>query len=248
MVLADLLVSKNSEFIAAYPELKSELNALRGSCVGCAARRLSSKIRALGQRDGGSLPDYFFRRPTKEEEAKAYTLDPSSGNVYEGDVDDSGETAPDGCLDCVLKHLSRALVLLEESELGYPQHRDLAVNQVGKALEGMPDDPDLIRIAASINAEGLEGVYAKAVGLIHSKQDGAAGGKERWMAIGHMCEAESECVAEDRGLAESIRQSRILLMGGSRPALRAMLTQIEGLRDRKAKREAMHGPGDGGKA
>lgn len=37
------------------------------------------------------------------------------------------------CLDCAIKHLSQAQVLLDESVLGYPIHRALAMGHMAEA-------------------------------------------------------------------------------------------------------------------
>lgn len=62
----------------------------------------------------------------------------------------------DTCLDCVIKHLSQAEILLEESLLGHPDHL--------------------------------------------------------YLAIGHLAEAESECLLEYPELAVNIRENRYIIM------------------------------------
>ena len=48
------------------------------------------------------------------------------------------------CLACVRKHVAQAIVLLEESLLGYPEHRDLAAGHLAEAsAESVADFPDL---------------------------------------------------------------------------------------------------------
>lgn len=37
------------------------------------------------------------------------------------------------CLDCVRKHLAQALVLVEESLMGYPSHKYLAIGHMAEA-------------------------------------------------------------------------------------------------------------------
>lgn len=52
----------------------------------------------------------------------------------------------DSCLFCVRKHLSKALVLLSECQLGYPQHRDLVIGNMSEAEdEAVKKHPDLAR-------------------------------------------------------------------------------------------------------
>lgn len=61
------------------------------------------------------------------------------------------------CFFCVRKHLAQAQVLLDESQLGYPLHR--------------------------------------------------------WLAVGHLAEAESEVLRESVEFASKIRETRIRIMG-----------------------------------
>ncbi len=60
------------------------------------------------------------------------------------------------CMDCVRKHLAQAVVLLDETHLGYPHHR--------------------------------------------------------WLAVGHLAEAESECLDEHPEFAAKIRACRLQVM------------------------------------
>ncbi len=60
------------------------------------------------------------------------------------------------CMDCVRKHLAQASVLLDETHLGYPHHR--------------------------------------------------------WLAVGHLAEAESECLDEHPEFAAKIRECRLRAM------------------------------------
>lgn len=75
------------------------------------------------------------------------------------------------CRDCVLKHISQAIVLLTESEKGYPIHR--------------------------------------------------------WLAVGHLAEAEDESVAEWLDISEAVRTARLLIMAGEGVDLMALLVLAE---------------------
>lgn len=58
------------------------------------------------------------------------------------------------CLDCVRKHLSTALTFLNETHLGYPEHRQLAAGELTHAslesLELFPDFANKIREIATL--------------------------------------------------------------------------------------------------
>ena len=48
-----------------------------------------------------------------------------------------------GCADCAIKHLSQAMVLMDEEMLGYPLHRYLAIGHMSEAeseLLGVGED------------------------------------------------------------------------------------------------------------
>lgn len=50
------------------------------------------------------------------------------------------------CIDCVRKHLAQACVLLDETELGYPHHRWLAVGHLAEAeSESLREYPEFAR-------------------------------------------------------------------------------------------------------
>ncbi len=59
------------------------------------------------------------------------------------------------CIDCAIKHLAQAEILLTEAAMGYPRHK--------------------------------------------------------WLAMGHLAEAEAELIAKQPALAHDIRQARILV-------------------------------------
>lgn len=50
------------------------------------------------------------------------------------------------CLDCVRKHISQSIVLLNEASLGYPNHRWLAIGHLAEAeSESIKDYPELAK-------------------------------------------------------------------------------------------------------
>ena len=64
------------------------------------------------------------------------------------------KTLRKSCLDCVLKHLGQAVVLLGEAEKGYPSHKYIALGHLGEAEdESINKYPDL---AADIRSTRLD--------------------------------------------------------------------------------------------
>lgn len=50
------------------------------------------------------------------------------------------------CIDCVRKHIAQAIVLMDESKLGYPHHRWIAVGHLAEAeSESLREHPDFSR-------------------------------------------------------------------------------------------------------
>ena len=50
------------------------------------------------------------------------------------------------CVDCAIKHLSQAEILLEEAALGYPQHKYLAMGHLAEAESELLDEcPEFAR-------------------------------------------------------------------------------------------------------
>ena len=53
-------------------------------------------------------------------------------------------SARESCLDCGRKHLAQAIILLEESELGYPLHFWLCIGHLAEASSELLNDyPEL---------------------------------------------------------------------------------------------------------
>ncbi len=80
----------------------------------------------------------------------------------------------EGCLLCVRKHLAQASILMDESILGYPHHR--------------------------------------------------------WLAIGHLAEAESECIEHSILITNEIRKIRLQIMHNcENPKIEYLIIQVSKL-------------------
>jgi len=59
-------------------------------------------------------------------------------------MDERKQAMRETCLFCALKHLSQALILIQESRQGYPLHRWLAVGHMAEAADELLEDyPEL---------------------------------------------------------------------------------------------------------
>ena len=64
------------------------------------------------------------------------------------------------CLDCVIKHLAQAIVLMKESRLGYTIHKWLAIGHLAEAEEeSISKYPELAaKIKEARNAIDIQGI------------------------------------------------------------------------------------------
>lgn len=62
------------------------------------------------------------------------------------------------CLECVMKHLAQACILVSESKLGYPHHFAYAIGHLGEAeCESLHDYPGLAQRIREFRKKLLEG-------------------------------------------------------------------------------------------
>ena len=149
-------------FQEVFPEVADELEQaneeiMTANCSNCAARR---KLRPIIRRMSSLAKDRDISRlsavldkdklaalaglvqvkPSKPPKQ----LEPESGyKESESSMDPLDAASPDfavpgirpACMDCVNKHIAQAIILLQESKLGYPRHRWLAVGHLAEASE-----------------------------------------------------------------------------------------------------------------
>jgi len=164
------------KFIEAYPELKDhvenvyqEINS--AGCVGCAR---SSKLKALVQqmmfldnknrdlsaiepilgskfisalksypRLKGSAPLPDLRANEEKDSNKTVETETETETGQFVEIWDGPRAS---CVECCLKHIGTAIVLLEEAANGYPAHRWLAAGELNEAAnEMLRSHPDVAR-------------------------------------------------------------------------------------------------------
>jgi hypothetical protein len=126
------------------------------------------------------------------------------------------------CINCAKKHIAQALVLLREAEKGYPEHVELAAKHLHKAEPDIAADKkeSFIALLKDVQEEldnldlttlhHLAEVRRRVEEFLVDSSDPTA--LPRWIAIGHLAEAEDECVNDYPLLAEDIRRERLLMM------------------------------------
>ena len=159
--------NRENHYLTMYPEIAAEWAEAKkkiedASCTKCERNRLE---RALKRRIRAIETERGIPGPSKPDNPPLA----------------AGGPRPD-CLDCVRKHVGQAIVELNESLQGYPQHRWLAVAQLAEAAdEAVAAYPDL---AAKLRARRLlimerEGDYPNLMDLfdICDETEGPGTGK-----------------------------------------------------------------------
>jgi len=119
------------------PLIKAGLERARhANCHSCAEKRLVQEIAlAVREHEGNNIPDLSRAMPLPpSDDFEDYAGGPSEDPGIWG--------AREPCPMCTLKHLGQAIVLLNESLLGYPTHRWIAIGHMAEAEAEAPD-PDL---------------------------------------------------------------------------------------------------------
>jgi hypothetical protein len=218
----DKLISLKKEIIALLPATSG---LFEGGCTSCNANKLTRKLK--GYVSIGSESDEF-KQLLEDIKAKATPSDleikpfaPLDATAMDSRAIESPENYRDVCLECVLKHLCQALVLITESAQGYPHHTSFLLAQLDAASKQLKGYPDAVALNVNHAAEKAR-LYALSMtgGHLRAAEDAllaaltliAHGDKSRWKAIGHMGEAADECVAMFPALADRIRGERLEMM------------------------------------
>ena len=149
-------------FKKIFPEIAPELdivltNIKEARCSDCVARRklvpIVNRVSRLAKdRDISELADILgddklaaLAGVSKVEPPSDEGIPDMSGSYMESEssmdpLDDISEKHASygirpSCMDCVNKHIAQAIILLQESRLGYPKHRWLAVGHLAEASE-----------------------------------------------------------------------------------------------------------------
>ena len=129
--------------ISAGYELTSAINRIKGPRKGAVVSPFQLKHRiALPPADSfnynpiGQGSSTIPQPPTSPSSGQPHTeLHAAPSSSSSAPVVSTGQGMRPTCLKCARKHISQAIVLLTESQLGYPDHRWLAIGHLAEASE-----------------------------------------------------------------------------------------------------------------
>ena len=255
----DIILANEQVFVDVFSELPTMLGQLKSaeedpSCPSCRRNKIHRDIIT-----------YLMKcDKTKKDVDRLLTLsDPVLVHALTYNVNESANTTPsegagsssqviqlnerEACIDCVCKHLSQALVLVEEAAQGYPEHVALAVKRIDNALSFLtgvttPLSKQLIKaksILVAVNTDTYHNTYshlAEALSIMTEILEGRdTHPLSLWRVIGHMGEAADECVMDHPELASAIRIERLALMENKqyKPPIAALLSKAKAIKNKR---------------
>jgi len=240
---AAIVVQHKEEFIKVFPQVAQPIKFLEESkdkpgCKSCIRNKYERDILTvimLSPKDGldlGPLMKYDepqligalaykpkHNEPRPAPDASMPALPPIMPVIKE-------EMMRDGCPDCVCKHLSQALILMDEVVQGYPEHVKLALAHAERAIRYSTGKNTKTHNKLKELRDSLKGIineeksiqstefYLERSRVIMNEmlEDNMSHPLSVWRVIGHMGEAADECVQDNPLLASKIREERLALM------------------------------------
>lgn len=245
---AKFFVDNKDIILSVYPELKKSMAGFKdmvlNGCTGCknnGADRMGELL-AVIPRDGRDITslkpllaeypwaELFLTKSTlTDDDIKAITppffrrnnIAPVAIPKAESSkiAQQSDYTADrKQCLNCGRLHVARALILLRESEKGYPEHIKLAYKHMKLAEPDVPADKvEEFKVTMQYFVDELDVNDMGTISLIHKARayledylsDPLNPSQLKlWLAMGHMAEAEDEMINDYPELANMIRNER----------------------------------------
>lgn len=221
--IVEELLEVEGLLLSVFPELSvavAEFQAgVAEGCVSCAKKKKATKIvnklaiLDWGARDLSKLPDNAWLRQLARRK-----LGSSKRPIAADELPLEGRAS---CLDCVGKHLSQALVLMDEISQGYPEHIGLAIGRLRSAVQDIPTRRRKLRRTVTQALSELEGAWkspdatdhlVSAKNYLKESLNDIGSSIAFWRVVGHMGEAADECFEESPELAAEIREARLELM------------------------------------
>jgi len=237
--LADLIILNKDAITKAIPKAAQAIHNLEtlgtrtNGCQGCALnkgiRLVSSILSSSASNPDDLLKGMDGRLRALFQPSMAHGRPRTSGGLFDRVA----------CRECVVKHLSQALVLCDEVMQGYPEHVELAASHAREAsMKSCIGDEATLRGAVqelSMKGDNLLEHLNRARDIMEGvlKLD-----RPVWRLIGHLAEAADECVKENPDLAMLIRTERLQVMDDPsyKPDINLLLEVASGMVDKKGNR------------
>lgn len=219
----DQIQAPKAEILARFPELAP---LFAGNCAGCIKNRIRANLAYKAQQgvDMAGIPaDWYKNVPpippqVPMNNTTTQAIPGQRPNMQQPGMPPWMQNEPErkACPQCVLKHLGATLVLLDEVELGYPDHLEFAIRHIQQAGP-VADKKTQQALTNALNTLKNDKALAM-VNKVNQNLEDLLRDKAQpqtvayWKAIGHMVEAEAECLKHDKALSEAIRMERIALM------------------------------------
>lgn len=228
---------RKEAIVKIYPEVA---DIYLGTCADCMLTKVSNKIRELGIRSGSPITLDELKPIVKYDKAPILKATPAFvGAPTEGFfIDPETGELREACMDCVIKHLCQALILVNESRQTYDHHIGYAQAHMDAAVRSARPDKagDVIVAAEAVKACGLNRskeqiMLAQASVKRAAEQLSLPIPLNKWLAIGHMAEAGDEIAAEFPKLALLIRDERLKYTSIKNyvPSFASLLSKVEAL-------------------
>jgi hypothetical protein len=184
------------------------------------------------------LPPFFKKADIPKRLGGPLTPGTNSTPVKMSQPEDEYTLGRKQCIDCGKKHVGQALVLLREAEKGYPEHVELAYKHLKSAEKDVPEDKKLsFTKMFHVLEDELKVLDLKKIHNIttarklledYLKDPNDPAHLPRWVAVGHLAEAEDEMVNDYPELTGEIRRERMALMSDPKysPPLEMILRKI----------------------
>jgi hypothetical protein len=203
-------VEKRDEFIKVYPELA---DVFKHACRSCATSKALGMVLRLGPRPGIPIP-FEDLKAIRPKTSVALPRDPAAPPISALAASarqdhlfryDDGSIRT-GCVNCAMKHVAQALILMKEVPQGYPDHVEVARWHLKEAarVTGFEEAGKVV-LDPVRPRDGIEALID-----LFSKKTGKDA--RRWLAIGHMAEAADEILEIDAAAAMAIRTERLRMM------------------------------------
>ena len=129
------------------------------------------------------------------------------------------------CKDCMLKHISQAVILTSEMQQGYPEHSSLAKQHIKEANSELGDDTNLnlyLKLIYDCVDSNVSIAHERLLKFLNNQTNDI----DKWLAVGHLAEASEESIKDYPELANKIREYRLKVMADEEVDLKELMKEI----------------------